>query len=73
MTSIRYIITAEFLHHVPDGLNPNDGTEVTKTVDGRRTWSVSADDKFGDIMRKVERTNPYRVTITEDSAESLPY
>ncbi|MBD9507940.1 hypothetical protein IB277_14750 [Ensifer sp. ENS07] len=70
----RYIITAEIADREPDGLNPEDGSQVYRMLPSRKTWSVDPTMTIGEIMDKVDRTsNVYRVTITEDSSDQKPW
>ncbi|PKA39660.1 hypothetical protein CWR43_30815 [Rhizobium sullae] len=74
MTSKRYIITAEIADREPDGLHPEDGSQLYRMLPSRKTWSVDPSMTISEIMNKVDRTsNVYRVTITEDSSEEKPW
>lgn len=73
MSSKRYIVTAEYVEREPDGVRYDDGSDIFRTIIHRSTWSVEPNETFGDVMKKVNETYPFRVTITNDRSEPTPY
>ena len=54
-----------------DGLNPQDGSQLYRFYQTRKTWTFPATERIGSIMERVDKSiamNEYliSVTVTED-------
>ena len=71
MTEKNYVVTADIMNRDEDGLNPQDGSQLYKLYQTRKTWTFPATESIGTIMERIDNNiamNEYviSVTVTED-------